>query len=53
MKHRFQSLLSLIGDDERLLELFQEIRGLPRTDYRDDEWRVIEALYRVAGTGQC
>ena len=47
MKHRFQSLLSLLGDDERLLELFQEIRGLPRTDYRDDEWRVIEALYRL------
>ena len=47
MKHRFQSLLSLLGDDERLLELFQEIRGLPRTGYRDDEWRVIEALYRL------
>ena len=47
MKHRFQSLLSLFGDTERLLDLFLEIRGLPRTGYRDDEWRVIEALYRL------
>ncbi len=47
MKHRFQSLLSRFGDSERLLELFLEIRGLPRTVYRDDEWRVIEALYRL------
>ena len=44
MKHRFQSLLSRFADDERLQESFLEIRALPPIAYRDNEWRVLQAL---------
>ena len=44
MKDRFKSLLSQFSENQRLLELFQEIRGLPPTGYRDEEWPVLEAL---------
>ena len=47
MKHRFQSLLSRFADNERLQELFLEIRGLPPPGYSDEEWRVLEALYKL------
>ena len=47
MKHRFQSLLSHFAVEERLLESFLEIRGLPLTGYSDNEWRVLQALYEL------
>ena len=47
MKHRFQSLLSRFADNERLQELFLEIRRLPTPGYSDEEWRVLEALYKL------
>ena len=47
MKHRFQSLLARFADDERLTELFLEIRALPPSSYNDREWRVLQALYEL------
>ena len=47
MKHRFQSLLAGFADDERLTELFPEIRALPPTSYSDREWRVLQALFEL------
>ncbi len=47
MKHRFQSLLGRFADNERLQELFLEIRRLPPPGYSDEEWRVLEALYKL------
>ena len=47
MKHRFQTLLSRFSENRRLLELFLEIRALPPTVYRDEDWRVLEALYQL------
>ena len=44
MKDRFQSLLSRFSDNQGLLELFRDIRGLPPTNYSDKEWPVLEAL---------
>ena len=47
MKHRFQSLLSRFADDERLREMFMEIRALPPAGYGDNEWRTLQALYEL------
>ena len=45
MKEQFLELLGRFSERPRLLELFREIRILPPTEYRDDEWLTLEALY--------
>ena len=45
MKGKFLSLLERCSQSPRLLELFREIQGLPPVQYRDEDWRALEALY--------
>ena len=45
MKEQFYGLLERWREHPRLLELFREIRRLPPTEYQDEEWLVLEALY--------
>ena len=45
MKGKFLALLEHCSRCPRLSELFREIQGLPPVQYRDEDWRALEALY--------
>ena len=45
MKEQFTDLLNRFREQPRLLKLFREVRMLPPTEYTDDEWLVLKALY--------